>query len=189
MGVPVLSSVSRRVPICSPQVDVATKDAQIKALQNQKLEIERKFGVPMSERQSGEGCFLPAPLRCVHHCSVLVRPCPPLSLASRLRPPRRLRRPDPRGARPAGAARRGARRAGGTRARAGRGAERPPPLPLQDADVLGPGHGAPRLVASPGGEGEELWGCRLEEGGRVTLRWMDGWCSSPNQWSCFFAIP
>jgi hypothetical protein len=45
------------------------------------------------------------------------------------------------------------------------------------------------LVASPGGEGEELWGCRLEEGGRVTLRWMDGWCSSPNQWSCFFAIP
>ncbi|GAX75484.1 hypothetical protein CEUSTIGMA_g2927.t1 [Chlamydomonas eustigma] len=34
------------------QVDVATKDAQIKALQHQKLEIERKFGVPMSERNS-----------------------------------------------------------------------------------------------------------------------------------------
>ncbi len=36
------------------QVDVAQKDAQIKALHHQKMEIERKFGVPMSERSSGE---------------------------------------------------------------------------------------------------------------------------------------
>ena len=36
----------------SLQVDVTKKDAQIKALSQQKQELEHKFGVPMSERQT-----------------------------------------------------------------------------------------------------------------------------------------
>lgn len=42
---------------CCPaasQVDVTKKDAYIKALQHQKAEVERRFGVPISERQAGE---------------------------------------------------------------------------------------------------------------------------------------
>eukprot|EP00955_Chlamydomonas_euryale_P087254 364281-Chlamydomonas_euryale.AAC.1 len=45
-----LSELARQV--ADLEVDVAKKDAQIRALAHQKAEVERKYGVPMSERTS-----------------------------------------------------------------------------------------------------------------------------------------